>query len=95
MFDHISAYFRKEQEEILYRAYVTECLRILTENTMHRLIQGVGEIDYGSYMKQSWYDLKAKQSKEREDTRSVDEIASDLMSRAGLKFKSGAEQNGS
>jgi len=91
--EHITASYRKKREEIRYKSYITECLRILTENTTHFIIPGYGDITYGTYMKKSWYEAKKKPEKEKQDKRSVQEIAADIMSRAGLKFK-GVSKNG-
>lgn len=84
--EHVAASFRKEQEEIRYKAYITDALKALTENTTHRMIPGVGVVDYGSYMQNRWY--KAAQE-EQKDTRTGDEIALDIISRAGLTLKGG------
>jgi len=91
--EHITASCRKKQEEVKYRNYVTECLRILTENTTHFVVPGYGDVSYGTYMKQSWYEPKKKTAHTKKDKRSVQEIAADIMSRAGLKFK-GRAKNG-
>lgn len=93
MAEHITASYRKKQEEIRYKSYITDCLRILTENTTHFIIPGYGDITYGTYMKKPWYEPKKKAEKENQDNRSVEEIAADIMSRAGLKFK-GVSKNG-
>ena len=93
MAEHITASYRKKREETRYKIYITECLRILTENTTHFIVPGDGNITYGTYMKKSWYEPKKKAEKENRDNRSIEEIAADIMSRAGLKFK-GVSKNG-
>lgn len=80
--EHVASYFRREQEEIRYRAYVTDSLKALTENTTHRLIPGIGEVSYGSYMPKRWYNKEDHV----EDKRTGDEIAEDIIRRAGLKI---------
>lgn len=80
--DHVASFFRREQEEKRYRAYVTDALKALTENTTHRLIPGVGEVSYGSYMPERWL----KESQKPEDNRTGDEIAEEVIRRAGLKL---------
>lgn len=82
MIDHVASFFRREQEEKRYRAYVTDALKALTENTTHRLIPGVGEVSYGSYMTARWL----QEAQKPEDTRSGDEIAEEIIRRAGLKL---------
>lgn len=88
MIDHVAAFFRKEQEEKRYRAYVTDALKALTENTTNRLIPGVGEVSYGAYMPTRWL----KEAQEPEDTRTGDEIAEEIIRRAGLKLKNEENQ---
>lgn len=85
MIDHVASFFRREQEKKRYRAYVTDALKALTENTTHRLIPGVGEVSYGSYMPTRWLE----EAQEHEDKRSGDEIAADIIQRAGLTLKGG------
>lgn len=56
----------------------------MTENTMRRLIPGVGAVDYGTYMPKRWYIQE-----EAQDERTGDEIAEDVIRRAGLTLKGG------
>lgn len=86
--DHVASFFRREQEEKRYRAYVTDALKALTENTTHRLIPGIGEVSYGSYMPTRWL----KETQAPEDKRSGDEIAEEIIRRAGLKLKNEGDQ---
>lgn len=96
MFEHIAAAIRAEQKEMQYRAYITEALRILTENSSNYLVPGVGEVKFGSYMKATWIQL-AKESEEasrkpqEDDTRTGDEIAADVITRLSLHFQQGGE----
>ena len=82
--EHVVASFRKNQEELRYKVYVTDALKTLTENTMRRLIPGVGTVEYGAYMQNRWY---AKE--EPQDERSGDEIAEEIIRKAGLTLKGG------
>lgn len=66
---------------------MTDALRILTENSTHYLIPGVGNVDYGLYIKERWI----KPTKRQEDTRTGDEIAADVINRAGLRVAGGGE----
>ena len=58
-------------EEFAYRAYVTDCLRVLAMGKQYRQ-----EID-------RWGDI-ARFSKKRNDSRGGDEIAQDVIKQAGL-----------
>lgn len=84
--EHIAAFFRNRNEELRYRVYITEALRVLTENTTHHLIGGVGAVDYGTKMKDSWYTGR-NPAKEQQDEKTADEIALDVIRRAGLRLK--------
>lgn len=79
--DHALCCFQQEMEEKRYRAYITDALRILTENSTHYLIPGVGNVDYGMYLKDRWIEP----SKAHADNRTGDEIAADIINRAGLR----------
>ena len=82
---------RREAEENQYRNYVTEALRILTENTTHHVLPGYGNVGYGGYLKSSWAELR-RPRREKEEPENGDAIALDLMRRAGLTF--GEKTNG-
>lgn len=82
--NHIAASFHRKQEEIRYKAYVTDSLKAIAENTMRRLIPGIGAVEYGSYIPKRWYNQE-----EPQDERTGDEIAEDIIRRAGLTLKGG------
>lgn len=75
--------FIKKQEEKLYRVYITDCLKAISENGTH-LVGMNGVVDYGSKMQARWYDLafpeKEIEQKEQEDTRSCEEIVDSVWS---------------
>lgn len=79
--DHAICCFQREMEEKRYKAYLTDALRILTENSTHYLIPGIGNVDYGIYLKDRWIEP----NKQAEDNRTGDEIAADIINRAGLR----------
>lgn len=93
MADHIAASIRREAKETRYRTYVTEALRILTENTTHYLIPGVGNVDYGAYLTKPWNDQQNTRDSRKKEPENGDQIALDLMRRAGLTF--GEQTDGS
>ena len=86
--EYVSAFYLKQQEELRYRHYVTEALRILTKNTTHFVVQGYGAVNYGDYIQRPWFEPE-KRTKPKEDTRTADEIALDVIKNAGLKLKGG------
>ena len=49
MIDHCVSALSISQQEKMYRIYVTDCLKYLTENTMH-LVGTNGVVDYGIKM---------------------------------------------
>ena len=60
-----------------YRIYVTECLRIMTENTAKQSESG------GSYINKPFADLIG--SNKPNDERTAEEIIADISFRAGLE----------
>lgn len=88
MIEHVTAFFRRSQEKLRYQAYITDALKALTENTTHRLIPGVGAVDYGAYMPLRWY---GNEQTEPEREKTGDEIAEEIILKAGLTLKGGNE----
>ena len=82
MIEHCLSCLRSEQKEKLFRVYLTDALKLIAENTTHFLVPGVGPADYGSRIQQRWIEL----AEHRQDERTGDEIAADIISRAGLRF---------
>lgn len=74
--EHILSAYIAELEERRYRAYITDALLILTKNT--------AKYAGGDYLQERWAAKFIPQ-----DTRSGDEIALDVIRRAGLKLKDG------
>lgn len=68
--EHYISFFHKYQEEAAYRAYVTDALRLITENTA-KAVQG-------SYIKARYADMIAPQ---KQETRTADEIIYDIKSK--------------
>ncbi len=91
--DHcIAAFSRKnktEAKETIYRAYVTDALKVVAENTSHYLLPGKGAVDYGSAMTKRWIELanpellnsKPKKPKAEDDNRPCEIIAIDMWKR--------------
>lgn len=75
--DHCVAAFSREIENTRYRAYVTDALKLIAENT--------AKFAGGSYMAARWY-----QKYETRDERSGDEIVMNVIQKAGLTWKGGA-----
>ena len=70
----------KQDKEKLYRAYVTDALKIIAENTTH--YQGAEEMfDYGSTLNARWIDVLEPQKEEPTDDRSCEEIVDDIWER--------------
>ena len=64
---------KQQVKDTAYRVYVTDCLKLIAENT--------GNIS----LKLRYYDII---NPKKEDTRTGDEIVSDIIKRAGLVVKS-------
>lgn len=72
--DHCISHFLKSQEKQAYRVYITEALKLLTENT--------AKYSGGSYMTKSFSDIyKKEEKKEKKET------AEDIKKRIKSKFK--------
>ena len=68
------ARFNQHQRDLAYRIYVTDCLRMVAENT--------AKISQGSYTATRFYDIiNTKQV----DNRIGNEIAADIVKRAGIE----------
>ena len=75
MIEHCVSLFLKEQEEKRYRAYVTDTLMLISENTARFVSEG-------KYMNRRWADALKPQ-----DNRTGDEIAAEVILNAGLRFQ--------
>lgn len=71
---YVTTRYQSQQRDLAYRIYVTNCLRIITENTAKQ----VG----GNYMTAKYEDLIKPKKK---DNRTGDEIAADVIKNAGIK----------
>ena len=93
--EHIASSLRREQKELQLFCYVTDALKIMTENTSRYIVPGVGDVEYGSHLRSRWIELQtSKKNYQPEKEKSGDEIAADLIRRAGLKLRDGEKQNG-
>ena len=68
---------KQKDKDTAYLVYVTDCLKLIAENTAN--------ISYGKYMETRYYD---KIYPAKVDTRTGDEIVEDIIKRAGLVVKS-------
>ena len=71
---------KKEQEDTAFRIYVTDTLRLLTDNT--------AKASGGSKVSKRWWDIIHQPAPE---TRTGAEIAQDVIKRAGLEVRKKSE----
>ena len=67
------ARYKTYQREVAYRIYVTDCLRMMTENT--------ARFAKGNYIKKRYADFLKNPV---QDNRTGEEIAADVIKKAGL-----------
>lgn len=82
MIEHGLEVYRQDAEEKRYRAYLTDALMVIAENTAH-IISG------GKVMNGRWLEPLKPVQKER----TGDEIAADVIRRAGLHPRQPKEVN--
>ena len=68
------ARYNQHQRDLAYRIYVTECLRMISEN--------VASCGGGSYMAVKYDDVV---NQKQVDNRTGEEIAADIINRAGIE----------
>ena len=68
------ARYKSQQRDLAYRIYVTDCLRIISENT--------AKIGNGSYITAKFPDII---NPKPVDKRTGEEIAADIIKRAGIE----------
>ena len=68
------ARYQSQQRDLAYRIYVTDCLRIISENTA-KMVEG-------SYITAKFADII---NPKPVDNRTGDEIAADIIKRAGIE----------
>ena len=71
---YATARFNQHQRDLAYRIYVTDCLRMATENT--------AKMSQGSYTAVKFYDIINPKPK---DERSGEEIVAEIINKAGLE----------
>ena len=71
---YATARFNQHQRDLAYRIYVTDCLRMVTENT--------AKLSQGSYTAVKFYDIINPNPK---DERSGEEIVAEVINKAGLE----------
>ena len=72
---YVVSKYKEQQKEMAYRVYITECLRITTENTAKQ--------SGGSYIDKPFTDFIG--NKKPKDERTAEEIIADVAKRAGLE----------
>lgn len=72
--------FKQEQEEAAYRIYVTDTLRLLSENT--------AKSSGGARVTKRWWDIVHRPAP---DTRTGAQIARDIIEGAGLEVRKKSE----
>ena len=72
---YVVSKYKEQQKEMAYRIYVTECLRVMTENTAKQ--------SGGSYIDKPFADFIC--NNKPKDERTADEIIADVIKRAGLE----------
>ena len=68
------ARFNQHQRDLAYRIYVTDCLRMVTENT--------AKLSQGTYTAARFYDMI---NQKPVVNRTGEEIAADIIKRAGIE----------
>ena len=77
----------ERRREMSYRYYLTDGIKAISENTATYLLPGVEEpLHYGVVLPLRWYEIL--HPKPAEPEKSGDEIAADVIKRAGLKVVS-------
>ena len=71
---YVIARFNQHQRDLAYRIYVTDCLRIISENT--------SKMGGGSYITAKFADII---NPKPVDNRTGEEIAADIIKRAGIE----------
>ena len=71
---YATARFNQHQRDLAYRIYVTDCLRIISENT--------AKIGGGSYITAKFADII---NPKPVDNQTGEEIAADIIKRAGIE----------
>lgn len=70
---YVLSRYRKHRRDLTYRIYVTDCLRMMTENT--------AKYSNGTYITGRFADCLKRT---KADNRTGDEIAADIIKKAGL-----------
>lgn len=73
---YTNARYRQHQRDMVCRVYVTDCLRMMTENT--------AKFSGGRYVTRSFSEVLRR---EPVDNRTGEEIAADVIKKAGLVVK--------
>lgn len=77
--DHCISTFQKRQKDVMYRVYVTDALKDLIEVQVAR---GGGSVEYRRF-----YDFIKDKSKRKEEQKSPEETAEDVIARITNNLK--------
>lgn len=80
---YVVARYNEKQRDMAYRIYLTDSLKYIAENTARSVSSD------GKYLTVRYIDIIEPKP---QDNRSGDEIAIDVITRAGLSFAEGGEQ---
>lgn len=80
----------ERRREMSYRYYLTDGIKAISENTATYLLPGVEEpVKYGLFLTERWHNIiHPGEKKPQEPEKAGDEIAADVIKRAGLKVVS-------
>ena len=82
IFDYIVNQIKKEREEIAYKVYVTDSLKMINDKLCSRFGGAVFDVRF--------FDMLEK--KQKKDVRTADQIVQDVIRFSGLKFEEGGEE---
>ena len=77
---YVSAKIEQYTEDMLFRQYISDGAMAISQNT------GLG-LEYGQALQIRFMDVIGDKETEKEDTRTGEEIAEDVVNRLGLKQK--------
>lgn len=74
--EHCIAVFQKNQEEKLYKVYITDSLQLISENT--------AVFVKGKAISKRFYDIAYKDAENKQPEKSADEILNEVTKNTGL-----------
>lgn len=80
---YVMARMQEYSRDLSYRIYVSDALKATVENTKYHLSMD-GMIAHGVQIEKRWIDNFVIQQEESNDTRTCEEVVSDIWSNAGF-----------